>query len=244
MLHLLETLPNPAIIAHRGASRYAPENTLAAFRLAIEQRADGIEFDVRLTADDHIVVIHDASVSRTTNGHGWVGHLPLEKLQNLDAGQGEKIPTLDEVFESVDKSLLINIELKPILTHTKRLSEKVAYTVRQHQAEKSVICSSFSLVALKALASYAPEIPIGLLLPGGYIPSRIITRAGRKLIYQTLHPDYHDVLTGNIVPKSSTSQNIFPYTANEEVDMRQLFDLGVAGIFTDDPLLAKRVRGF
>jgi glycerophosphoryl diester phosphodiesterase len=251
MSHRLYDLPRPAIIAHRGASHYAPENTLAAFRLAVEQGADGVELDVRLSADRHLIVIHDASVSHTTSGRGWVANLALNGLQGLDAGHGEKIPTLDEVFETLGKQFFINVELKPLLRHTKCLAEKVAHTIQRHQMQDSVICSSFSPPALKALAQYASEIPRGLLLPAGFIPSRLAAFAARTLTYQTLHPHFHDILNGAFSPdRQPRSPRIFTYTVNGEDDMRQLFkpDMNdsptVDGIFTDDPILARRVRGF
>ncbi|HBY09528.1 MAG TPA: glycerophosphodiester phosphodiesterase, partial [Chloroflexi bacterium] len=111
-------LPRPAIFAHRGASAYAPENTLAAFKLAVDQGADAIELDAKLCADGQIIVIHDQTVERTSNGAGKVADLPLSALQELDAGswfglefKGEPIPTLDEVFEAVGQKIFINIEL-------------------------------------------------------------------------------------------------------------------------------------
>ena len=102
----------PKIIAHRGASGHAPENTMAAFRLAMEQHADGIELDVMLSKDGHVVVIHDATVNRTTNGTGRVSALTLAELQTLDAGNGEHIPTLEEVLETFGDQWVINVELK------------------------------------------------------------------------------------------------------------------------------------
>lgn len=243
MSHRLDTLPHTAIIAHRGASRYAPQNTLAAFQLAIDQKADGIELDVRLTADGHLAVIHDATVRHTTNGRGWVAKLTLAELQKFDAGQGEKIPTLNEVFFLVGDKMLINVELKPILRHTNLLAQKVAETVHQFHLEKSVICSSFSPLALKALSNYAPEIPRGMLLPTGFFPAQLAALAGRTLTYQTLHPDFHDVREGVFSPELYPTHPIFTYTVNEEADMRAMFAMGVAGIFTDDPPLALRARG-
>ncbi len=243
MSHFLDTLPRPAIIAHRGASQYAPQNTLKAFKLAVEQQADGVELDVRLSADGHLVVIHDATVSHTTNGKGWVANLTLAELQSLDAGEGERIPTLDEVFETLGKRLLINVELKPLLRNTHLLAEKVAETIQRHQMQEAVICSSFSPPALKAMAHAAPGVPRGLLLPSGFIPSRVAAFAGRTLSYQTLHPDFHDVLNGSFLPGQKPTP-LFVYTVNDETHMRQLFDLKIGGIFTDDPLLGRRVRGF
>ena len=116
---MLERLPRPVIFAHRGASALAPENTIAAFDLALEHHADAVELDVQLTADGHLVVIHDKSVARTTGGVGNVNTMHLEEIKALDAGssfdarfRGEPVPTLEEVFERYGGKLYINVELK------------------------------------------------------------------------------------------------------------------------------------
>ena len=103
-------LSRPAIIAHRGDKTHAPENTMAAFKMAAENGADAIEFDVKLTADGRVIVLHDQTVNRTTNGTGRISQLPFAAVRELDAGawfsekfRGERIPTLDEVFETVGK---------------------------------------------------------------------------------------------------------------------------------------------
>src|SRR5512132_864966 len=115
---MLESLPQPVLFAHRGASAHAPENTLAAFELALAHQADAIELDVKLTADGHVVVIHDPTVDRTTGSQGRVKDLSLAQIRALEAGsffsekyRGEKIPTLEEVFESLGKRIFINVEL-------------------------------------------------------------------------------------------------------------------------------------
>ena len=115
---MLEALPRPVIFAHRGASAHAPENTIAAFELALAQQADAIELDVKLSSDGYVVVHHDDTVDRTTNGNGRIKDLSLAQLRSLDAGsffaekfRGEKIPTLEDVFEAVGKRTFINVEL-------------------------------------------------------------------------------------------------------------------------------------
>ncbi len=115
---MLAQLPHPMIFAHRGASAHAPENTIAAFLLALTQGADGIELDAKLTADGHVVVIHDQTIDRTTKETGRVGNMSLAELIELDAGshfdvayEGEPIPTLEQVFEALGKKTFINIEL-------------------------------------------------------------------------------------------------------------------------------------
>ena len=138
----LDSLPQPVIFAHRGASAHAPENTLAAFELALAQQADALELDVKLSADGHVVVIHDATVDRTTNGHGRVRDLSLADLKKLDAGSffsqafaGENIPTLDEVFESFGKRTFINVELTNYSTPGDALVESVCMLVKKHHPD-------------------------------------------------------------------------------------------------------------
>ena len=122
----------PLIIGHRGASAAAPENTLAAFALAQAQGADGIELDVQLSADGWPVVMHDSKLERTTNGQGRVQQLSLAQLQELDAGQGQTIPTLDEVFETLGPNFLYNVELKTAAFRDDGLAAAVADRIQAH----------------------------------------------------------------------------------------------------------------
>ena len=138
------------VVAHRGASAFAPENTLAAFCLAVEQGADAIELDAKLSADQQIVVIHDKSVERTTDGKGEVRRLTLGQIKSLDAGSffssrfaGEPIPTLAEVFEEVGKRVLINVELTNYASPTDDLVDRTAALVKQFGLEERVLFSSF-----------------------------------------------------------------------------------------------------
>src|SRR5262249_4010347 len=149
-IFMLTSLSQPVIFAHRGASAHAPENTLAAFELALEQNADAIELDVKLSADGHAIVIHDPLVDRTTGSHGRVKDLPLQELRALDAGslfsekfRGEKIPLLEEVFEAVGKRMLINVELTNYSTPRDQLVETVCMLVKKCGLREHVLFSSF-----------------------------------------------------------------------------------------------------
>ncbi len=99
-------------IGHRGACGYEPENTLRSFKRALDLQVDMVEFDVYTLAGGEIVIIHDDKVNRTTNGHGYVLDKNFEEIRKLDAGQGEKIPTLEEALDLIDKKCQVNIELK------------------------------------------------------------------------------------------------------------------------------------
>lgn len=140
----------PVVIAHRGDLAHAPENTLAAFEFAARQGADAVEFDVKLTADDQVIVLHDQKVDRTTNGSGDIARMALADLRDLDAGshfsekfRDERIPTLGEVFESIGKLLDLNIELTNYATPFDALVPKVVEMVREYGLEDRVIFSSF-----------------------------------------------------------------------------------------------------
>jgi hypothetical protein len=143
---MLESLARPVIFAHRGASAYAPENTIAAFELALAQQADAIELDVKLSADGYVIVHHDATVDRTTNGKGRVKDLTLDELKKLDAGsffsetfKGQTVPTLEEVFEAVGMHTFINVELTNYNTPRDHLVETVCMLVKKHEMQKHVI---------------------------------------------------------------------------------------------------------
>jgi len=132
----------PLIIGHRGASAHAPENTIAAFQLALKFGADAVELDAKLSADGAIVVIHDQTVDRTTNGQGKISEFSLTEIKKLDAGskfdlqfEGEAIPTLEEVFEVVGGKLLINVELTNYAMPNDDLPERVAELVKRMKME-------------------------------------------------------------------------------------------------------------
>lgn len=242
--------PPPTLFAHRGASAHAPENTLAAFTLALRQRADAIELDAKLTADGHVVVIHDQTVNRTTPGNGWIKDMPLAALRELDAGshfdaafKGELIPTLEEVFTVVGGKIFINVELTNYASPLDSLPEKAAALVKRHNLAQRVLFSSFNPIALRRVHRLLPEAPLGLLCFSGRKGRRMRGRLGRLFVpYQALHPELRDATPSLIEQAHRRGHRVHIYTVNHPEDMRRLFAMGVDGIFTDDPLLARRVR--
>ena len=246
---MLYQLSQPVIFAHRGASAHAPENTLAAFELALTQQADAIELDVKLSADEQVVVIHDPTVDRTTNGKGRVQDLALAELKRLDCGSffsgnyaAEKIPTLEEVFESVGKRIFINIELTNYKTPRDNLSEVVCMIVKKHQMQKRIIFSSFHASNLSKARSYLPDVPRGLLAMDGLhgVWARSFGFTFGK--YDALHPNLKDITQQEINRVHRLKRRVHVWTVNKEQDMRRLFNWGVDGIFTDDPQLALKTR--
>src|SRR5438128_1204391 len=167
------------IIAHRGASSYAPENTIAAFDLALQMGASHLELDVHLTCDDYLVIIHDDTVNRTTNGTGPVASQTLAALQALDAGAwfgeafvGARIPTLAEVLTRYHGRVHLHIELKG---HTAHLPQQTVDLVRAHGMAQHVTFTSFQHAHLQTMRAYAPECPTGWLV--GEISDTVIAQA-------------------------------------------------------------------
>lgn len=238
---MLSRLPSPVIFAHRGASAYAPENTLAAFKLAHQQGADGIELDVKLSADGIPVVTHDATVDRTTNGSGRVADLELATLQKLDAGEGQRIPTLDEVFASLGGQLLINIELTNYKSPNDQLVDKVVKVIEKHGLSESILFSSFFSKNLKRAADLLPQTPRGLLALPGLLGWWARTFGFRLGDYQALHPVYKNTTAQQIERVHQMGRRVHVWTVNVADEMRQLANWGVDGIFTDDPQLAVEV---
>jgi glycerophosphoryl diester phosphodiesterase len=246
---MLTSFPQPVIFAHRGASAHAPENTLAAFELALAENADAIELDVKLSADGHIVVIHDPTVDRTTGSHGRVKDLSFRELRSLDAGrffsekyQGEKIPSLEEVFESVGKRTFINVELTNYTTPRDSLVETVCLLVKKFELQDHVLFSSFFASNLSKARAYLPQVPRGLLAFGGFLGAWARSFGFNFGKYQALHPYVADVTSQQVQRVHRLNRRIHVWTVNAEEDMRRLFQWGVDAIFTDDPALAVQVR--
>ncbi len=246
--HKIYELKRPIIFAHRGASCYAPENTLAAFELALKQNAPAIELDATLTKDHQVVVFHDSDTERITGLKGKINQLTLNEIRELDAGsyfdssfQGEKIPSLEEVFELVGDKLLINIELKNYATPLDPLPEAVAALIKKWSLQHNVLISSFNPLALWKIKHSAPDIPIALLALDGQIGWLARSQVGEILNYQCIHPHYSDVNARFIATHHKKGHMVNVYTVNDPSLMRSLFDLGVDGIFTDDPRLASDV---
>ena len=246
---MLESLPQPVIFAHRGASAHAPENTIAAFELALTQHADGVELDVKLTSDGQVVVHHDSTVNRTTNGQGRLKDMSLAVLKKLDAGfsfseqfRGETIPTLEEVFEAVGKRTFINIELTNYNTPGDHLVETVCMLVKKHQLQKRVMFSSFLAKNLSRARSYLPDVPSGLLAFNGILGAWARSFGFVFGKYQALHPYLKDMTQQEVLRVHRLKRRVHVWTVNDEADMRRLFGWGVDAIFTDDPQLAVKVR--
>jgi len=235
---------------HRGARYDAPMNTIRAFELAAEVGADGVELDVMFSRDRQVVVIHDETVDGTTDGHGHVADFTLAELKALDAGRfkgeafaGERIPTLDEVFEAVGRRLLVNVELKGLSFRADGLEARVAEIIRRHGMAQRVIISSFNPMRLRRFRQAAPGIPVGFLHEAsvpGYL--RLFSRAlllGVSL--EADHPDQHGVDAAYVAEQHRQNRRVNVWVANDPDRMAALCEMGVDLIMSDRPDVLRRV---
>jgi glycerophosphoryl diester phosphodiesterase len=247
---MLLELPRPIIFAHRGASAHAPENTISSINLAVTQGADAIELDAKLSADSRVVVFHDPTLDRTTNGMGDLAQKTFAELRALDAGasfsnkfSGEKIPLLEEVFEAVGRKTFINIELKNYTTPGDQLVEKICTLVVKHGLEDRVLFSSFSAANLKKALQILPCVPRGLLAFEGWTGAWARSFGFTFGEYAALHPSFKDVNIQEIQRVHRLKRRIHTWTVNKFEEIRLLKEWGVDGIYTDDPLMALQALG-
>ena len=226
-------------IAHRGFSASYPENTLLAFQKALDAGCDGIELDVHLTRDKKIVVIHDESVERTTDGSGFVKDMTLDELCALDAGQGEQIPTLEKYLDLVEQAGIIsNIELKNSVFRYPGMEEIVIQAIRERGISQKVILSSFNHYSILECKRIAPEIRCGFLTDSWIVNAGAYTKSHGV---ECLHPEYRN-LTDEIVGEiHANGVAINTYTVDDAQAMARLSALGVAGVITNNPALLKEV---
>jgi glycerophosphoryl diester phosphodiesterase len=216
---------------HRGACGHAPENTLRSVRKALELGANGIEVDV-YWVDGHLVVIHDDTLNRTTNGSGSVAETSFEHIRSLDAGWGERIPTLEEVFEIVNRRAVVNVELKgsgaaaPVV----RLIDRYVQTGGWQYDD--FLVSSFDLEQIRTARSLRPEIRAGALIEK--VPPGLAAFA-EDLGVWSLNPSKRCVTPGLVADAHRRGLGVFVYTINRLADIASMAALGVDGVFTDYP---------
>lgn len=239
------------VIAHRGASAYAPENTHSAFKLAIEMKAEMIELDVSITKDGVPVVVHDETVDRTTSASGAVGSFTLAELKELETGawfgkefEGEPFPTLEEVLAYIDGNIALNIEIKTeAVTDVAEggVVDKSVQLVKKGGVEDQIIFSSFDYRVMEHLNKLAPEMPKALLYEksqsGDLLPSELVAKYkvdAFNCSHRQLSKKWVADLNDNNIP-------FLVYTVNDEKLMRKVIEKGAAGIFSDKPDLLKKV---
>lgn len=233
---------DPPVFAHRGASRYAPENTLAAFLKAKELGVRWLEFDVMLTADEQVVVIHDERVDRTTDASGYVNDFLYKDLKHLDAGSwfnekfsSARIPLLSEVIHFLrEHQMCANIEIKSFPGKEKITAKKVLDIISHYWTPEMMlpILSSFSLDVLVAVRHYHSEYFIGFLMDEWVSDWRIFVN---DLNCVSIHPNEKIVTRDKIVELKSSGRAVFCYTVNDAARAHELFSWGVDAVYSDCP---------
>lgn len=230
----------PLVIAHRGASSEAPENTLAAFNRGLETGADGFEFDVHMSRDGELVVIHDETVTRTTSGSGWVKDMTFSELTTLDAGswfdlrfKRERIPTLKQVLELIaDRSKLINIELKSGIVIYPDIEHKVIEVLGEFNVLDKTIISSFNHYSLRIVKGVEPKARTGILYMEGLVEPWIY--AGR-VPADALHPAFYLVTPEIVRSAHDAGLSVNVWTVDNADDMKRMVALGVDAVITNCP---------
>lgn len=217
-------------IGHRGARAYEPENTLRSFKKALGLGVDAVELDVRRTKDGEIVVIHDAEVDRTTNGKGLVSELTLKEVKQLVTEKGEKIPTLEEALDFLNRKVKIFIELKEA-----GLEEKVLSLIRERGLEKNVIIVSFHEEALRKVRELNDKVETGLI----YVRHGNPIRAALELRANYLLPLYRFTHTADVQKAHENGLKVIVWTINKQEEVSEYVKKGVDGIASDKPDILK-----
>ncbi len=226
------SLPPLTIIGHRGARGLAPENTLAGIETALRLGVDGIEFDVQRHPDGALFLLHDLTLERTTNGKGVATQQAFSQLRALDAGQGERIPTLDETLDLIDRRALVNIELKTWNGCAEAVAACVRARLDQGWDAAQFLVSSFHLPELARFTAACPTVPVATLYCGvplsGLADLDQLRASQVNLADEFVDADY-------VAAVKASGRSAWAYTVNTVEAAQRLAALGIDGIFTDHP---------
>ena len=234
------------VFAHRGFSGNYPENTMLAYEKAVEAGCDGIEMDIHLSRDGQVVIMHDADLSRTTNGSGRIQDYTVAQLKELDAGADfagkygtVRIPTLEEYLDYIRSTdVITNIEIKSEPGNFYDIEQKAVGLVRRYRLEERIIFSSFNHYSMVLCKKLAPEIACGLLYGAAIAhPSSYAKNFG----VEYMHPAFTELSPELIEDMKAGGIGINAWTINEEADIRRFWELGIDGIITNFPDRARRI---
>ena len=241
---------SPWVVAHRGDSRFCPENTMSAFRSAMEKGAEMIECDIHLSRDRVPVVIHDSSLDRTTNGSGNIVERDFKELSQLDCGSwfsdqfsGETLPKLEQLLEEASGKILLNLEIKSKAVESEERTDgvesQVCEMVHAFGLEEQVLVSSFHHPCLNRVRKHKYSLLVAPLL------ERPASFAELKKLNQTcdsfsIHTDEKHVDQQLLREMQESGIPLLCYTVNDPVRMKELSDWGLTGIISDDPGLLKK----
>jgi glycerophosphoryl diester phosphodiesterase len=230
------------VIGHRGAALHAPENTLVSIRKAAEQGARMVEFDVQPTRDDIVVLMHDTTVDRTSNGTGAVADLDFDYVSNLDAGSwfgagfaGEPAPTLVETLKLCGElGLRANVEIKPDLADPERAVDLVVKDIEATWTFDAAgpVISSFSGDVLRLVRKRSARLPIGVLV---WKDKTLWPGLARETGAMSVHFSRRNLTETDVKAAIDEGLAVAVYTINDPAEAKKLLGWGVTGLFTDDP---------
>ncbi len=227
------------VIGHRGAMGHAPENTMASFKKGLELGSDLIELDIHLSKDKELVVIHDADVSRTTNGHGHISDFTIKEIKKLDAGasfaprfKGESIPTLQEVLNWAKEKIPLAIEIKGDPIPAAGIEEKLVNLLRESGMTEKVMVISFYHPALRRVKELAPAIATGILFTGRFSDS---VSAARASMADSIRPSWYYWSPDLVEEVHKAGLTASTWTVNDEEVMERTVRMGLDSIGTNYP---------
>ena len=227
------TSRNVLLIGHRGASAIAPENTLKAFQKAIDLKADYVEFDVHQSMDGELIVIHDPNTFRSTGHKGSIEKMTLAEIKELDAGEGEKIPTLDELIQLAKGKIGLQLEIK-----ASGVAQKIVDALRNSDLIESTIVSSFMHKELLEVQKIEPKLKLAALIFGVRKNKQIQSAIDNQFEY--IHPQYKFIKKSFIDAAHEKGIKVNAWTVDSRDDMEKLIAMGIDGIITNDIELAKK----
>ncbi len=225
---------NILLIAHRGASNIAPENTLKAFQKAIDLKADYVEFDVHQSMDGELIVIHDPNTFRSTGHNGSIKKMTLPEIKELNAGEGEQIPTLEELIKLAKGKIGLQLEIK-----ASGIAQKIVNALRNANLIDSTIISSFIHKELSEVQKIEPNAKIAALIVGIRKNKTLQKAIDNKFGY--IHPQYKTIKKSFIDAAHENNIMVNAWTVDGRDDMEKLIAMGIDGIITNDIELAKEV---
>ena len=222
------------LIGHRGANKIAPENTLKSFQKAIDLKADYVEFDVHQSLDGELIIMHDPNTFRSTGHNGSVKKMTLAEIKQLDAGEGEKVPTLDELIALAKGKISLQLEIK-----ASGIANKIVGTLLNAGLIETTIISSFIHKELLEVQKIEPEAKLAPLLLGIRKNKTLQKAIDNK--YGYLHPQYKLITKAFVESAHENDVKVNAWTVDSRDDMEKLIEMGIDGIITNDIELAKEV---
>jgi len=230
------------LIGHRGANKEAPENTLKSFQKAIEFGADYIEFDVHMSKDNEIIIMHDENTYRTTGYAGLIKEMTLSELKELDCGEREQIPTLTELIELSKGKINLQCEIK-----AEGLADKLVKLIREENLITSSIISSFNHEELKEIQKLEKDLKLAALEPTGsgwitdWVSKKKIVDNAKENKFFGINPLYKLITKDLVDYAHEKGLSVIPWTVDSKNAMKKLIEQGVDGIITNDIRKAKKV---